>query len=797
MGGVIISQRSGPNTQTGQLDRRTLLHKRYVIQRIIGQGGMGAVYMAKDIKRHGTICAVKEMSLSMIPPNEQTQAIENFKIEAKILWGLNHPNLPAFTGFFSENQRYFMVMEYIDGSTLEDLLDRNQAPFTERRVLGWARQLCDVLEYLHSQNPPIIFRDMKPGNVMLTRTGHIKLIDFGIARFFRPTGYHDTQLLGTPGFAPPEQYGKSQTDERSDIYSLAMTLFQLLTNTLSESGFGLRDVRSINPQISPVVARALEKATALQSEDRYQSVAEFRSALLGVGTFVFENGDLATTVMELADLCIRYPEEASDYLSAGEIELWLQEIGEVKLAREAQRIRVTVSDPQESIEQFLQVILGQRYPLPNQVANNGAATKRSHVSWPAQKAASPVQVSPSSFDFGSVYPGISGPQMLTITGDQGMLVSGTVYSNEPWIMLDQAQFDGTVTRLNVRINSTQLPGSTHYSGTVIVSPYSDDNPNAQNDLMVSVEVDVLGYTSQSWQRRGGKTVGADLDDEEDEEEYEVLTMGMTTNARLQGAMIQTLPPKAQATSPAPPQKGQQPTQKAPSLAPVPDPRAEYEKKYGLPAPKGASSSGWDPMQATTRELLWRQRGLTFAAAFMAGSVCYTLLSQLPLHTSPLPPDSWFIILLTGMVPTATLGALLINRHKTWGRREMLNYLCTGMGVTLLSLALVKFGWQLVRIPALPPWQLIIMLLVAAAGATVGTTPIIGDYIIYGTSWALAQMRRVAMFGAGILGGLLGYLLTLGPPLSLFTPFGVLAGIGVAVALAWQVDRLMQQQQNQP
>jgi serine/threonine protein kinase len=168
---------------------------------------MGAVYQARDLKRRGILCAIKEMSLAMVPPEEQARAIQNFKIEAKMLWGLSHPHLPAFTTFFAENQCYFLVMEYIDGQTLEDLLERQHAPFPERRVLRWAEQLCDVLEYLHSQNPPIIFRDMKPGNIMLTRPGHIKLIDFGIARFFRPTNGPDTQLLGTPGYAPPEQYG--------------------------------------------------------------------------------------------------------------------------------------------------------------------------------------------------------------------------------------------------------------------------------------------------------------------------------------------------------------------------------------------------------------------------------------------------------------------------------------------------------------------------------------------------------------------------------------------------------------
>jgi hypothetical protein len=136
------------------LERRTLLHQRYVIQRIIGRGGMGAVYQAKDVKRNN-ICAIKELSLSMVPPEEHAQAIQHFKDEAKILWGLQHPNLPTYYGFFGENQRYFLVMEYIEGLTLEDLLEQQRHSFSEDQVLAWAEQLCDVLAYLHSQNPPV------------------------------------------------------------------------------------------------------------------------------------------------------------------------------------------------------------------------------------------------------------------------------------------------------------------------------------------------------------------------------------------------------------------------------------------------------------------------------------------------------------------------------------------------------------------------------------------------------------------------------------------------------------------
>jgi serine/threonine protein kinase len=373
--GFVISHNIGPgNTQTGHLERRTLLHKRYLIQKTIGRGGMGAVYQAKDVKRQQVV-AVKEMGLSMVLPDERVQAIQNFKVEAKMLANLSHINLPAFTGFFAEGSRYYMVMEYIDGATLEELLERNHAPFPERRVLGWARQLCDVLEYLHNQQPPIIFRDMKPGNIMLTRDGHIKLIDFGIARFFRPTSSQDTQLLGTPGFAPPEQYGKAQTDERSDIYSLAITLFQLLTNTLSETGFGLRNVRAANPAISQLVAHALEKAASLEPEDRYASITEFRRALLGEGTFFFEEGDVATTLSELAELCLHYPEEAADYMASGEIEAWLREIGEHDLLRTVRHMRSLGDEPQKTVQMFIQAVMGNGTRIRGYTTRSGRGSK--------------------------------------------------------------------------------------------------------------------------------------------------------------------------------------------------------------------------------------------------------------------------------------------------------------------------------------------------------------------------------------------------------------------------------------
>lgn len=318
---------------------------------------MAAVYKARDT-RYETWCAIKEMSLSMAPANERSQALANFLAEARILSRLKHPNMPAFTDFFTEGERYFLVMEFVNGNTLEELLEANHGPFSEQRILGWARQLCDVLEYLHNQQPPVIFRDLKPGNIMLTEGGRIKLIDFGIARLFRRSGFQDTQLLGTPGFAPPEQYGSAQTDERSDIYSLAMTLAQLMTDAVNDNGFGLKDIHSTYPHISPPVAHVLEKATSLKPDDRYKSVLIFRQALLGIGTFRFENGDEAITPDELADICSRYSSEALDYLFSGEIEAWLQDSGQEEIAHSITNLRMAGDTGEEALNRLIQLLSG-------------------------------------------------------------------------------------------------------------------------------------------------------------------------------------------------------------------------------------------------------------------------------------------------------------------------------------------------------------------------------------------------------------------------------------------------------
>jgi WD40 repeat protein len=209
---------------------QTQLRGRYVIISLAGRGGYGAVYKARDASFGNRLVAIKEMNQNTLNPQEGALAADAFYHEALLLAGLTHPNLPRIYEQFTENGRSYLVMDFIEGETLDDLIKKLPGHrMSGERVLDLALALCSVLEYLHNRHPPIIFRDLKPANVMITPAGHLFLIDFGIARHFKPGQKKDTAALGSSGYAPPEQYGKSQTTIRADIYSLGATLHELLS----------------------------------------------------------------------------------------------------------------------------------------------------------------------------------------------------------------------------------------------------------------------------------------------------------------------------------------------------------------------------------------------------------------------------------------------------------------------------------------------------------------------------------------------------------------------------------------
>lgn len=277
-----------------------MAQERYKILGLLGKGGMGAVYRVEDQRLGGKILALKEMSSPHQPDSqEQAQALAAFQQEAQMLARLDHPNIPDITDFFSESGRHYIVMELVPGETLGKRLEGQEQPCTEQEVRDWALQLCDVLVYLHHQEPPVIFRDLKPANIMLTPQGRIKLIDFGIARFFKPGKGSDTLLMGTPGFAASEQWGQKQTDARSDIYSLGVVMHYLLTrHDPRQDLLHLPPVRQLNPAVSPQLEQIIQKATQPKSEARFQSVEQMKQALTSSEAFYRRSTSLASPSVE-------------------------------------------------------------------------------------------------------------------------------------------------------------------------------------------------------------------------------------------------------------------------------------------------------------------------------------------------------------------------------------------------------------------------------------------------------------------------------------------------------------------
>ena len=206
-----------------------LLNQRYLVISKLGQGGMGAVYKACDIQLGNRLVAIKEMSQHGLNPQQISIASKAFEQEAHMLAGLHHPNLPSIHEYFTETGHWYLVMEFIEGETLESYLKVNGGRLPVKEVLNIGIQLCTVLDYLHMRQPPIIFRDLKPLNIMRAHDGQLYLIDFGIARHFKPGQARDTAIAYSQGYAAPEQYGEAQTTTRADVYSLGATLHYLLS----------------------------------------------------------------------------------------------------------------------------------------------------------------------------------------------------------------------------------------------------------------------------------------------------------------------------------------------------------------------------------------------------------------------------------------------------------------------------------------------------------------------------------------------------------------------------------------
>ena len=274
-------------TDTGQLQPGTNLVNRYLIQEVIGVGGMGSVYRARDLHFPNVVklVAVKEMINQAPDPLVRQTIVQNFEREANILATLTHPSIPRIYDYFTLDNRSYLVEEFINGRDLEVLLSQTEGFLPEEQVLDWAIQLCDVLSYLHGHKPdPIIFRDMKPSNVMVNQYNHIVLVDFGIAKPFQ-TGQKGT-MIGTEGYSPPEQY-RGEANVQADIYALGATLHHLLTRRdprlEAPFSFAERPIRKINPSVSVELETVINTALQYNVEDRFKSIDDFKQSLVGAG----------------------------------------------------------------------------------------------------------------------------------------------------------------------------------------------------------------------------------------------------------------------------------------------------------------------------------------------------------------------------------------------------------------------------------------------------------------------------------------------------------------------------------
>ncbi|GHO83454.1 serine/threonine-protein kinase [Dictyobacter formicarum] len=266
-------------SHTGFLAPHSLLFQRYQIVALAGQGGMGAVYQALDTYEHNRVVAIKEMSQANLRPEQLADAQQRFQGEANLLGSLHHPNLPRVYTAFTENGRSYLVMEFISGKTLLELLHESSTGYLPAgQVIAYALQLCAVLRYLHEHVPPIVFRDLKPSNVIVTDQGRVYLIDFGIARLFKQGQRFDTESFGSVGYAPPEQFGHGQTSPRSDLYSLGATLFSCLTgrhpNDNQPTPFHFLPVRYYNPSIPVELSNLVQQLVATDEARRPASANE-------------------------------------------------------------------------------------------------------------------------------------------------------------------------------------------------------------------------------------------------------------------------------------------------------------------------------------------------------------------------------------------------------------------------------------------------------------------------------------------------------------------------------------------
>src|SRR6516164_10738855 len=260
---------------------QTIIGSRYRVVRALGGGGMKLVYLAEDLRLAARKCALAEMVDSFTSVEAQKQAITAFQREADMLAQLSNEHIPRVFDRFSDGNHHFLVMEYIDGSTLEEQIKQHGGKLQPEEVVEVALQVLDTLDYLHHLQPPVIYRDLKPSNIMVTGDGLAKLIDFGIARLFQPLS--NATMIGTQGYAPPEQY-RGKVETRSDIYALGATMHHAISgrDPAVEAPFSFPSLQKLCPDVDTRLSTTIDQALAYDVASRVSDAAEFKFRLLRI-----------------------------------------------------------------------------------------------------------------------------------------------------------------------------------------------------------------------------------------------------------------------------------------------------------------------------------------------------------------------------------------------------------------------------------------------------------------------------------------------------------------------------------
>ncbi|MCB0022569.1 MAG: protein kinase [Caldilinea sp.] len=355
------------------------LHGRYQVVRLLGQGGMGAVYLAQDKNAFNRRCVVKEMLPYYSNPAEKIKAEKDFEREARVLATLRCDGAPQIYEYFIEQAKYYLVMEYVEGENLEDRLTRLGGKLPLDEVLEYGAQLANTLVYLARQSPPVIHRDIKPANIILDQDQNkVKLVDFGLAKENVGSGMTGTLSapLGTPGYAPMEQY-TNQVEPRTDIYALGATLHHFLSgrDPRTENSFDFPPLSQYLPGVRPEFETLIARMVAMKVSDR-PAASEVRDELeamlrpqlaalsSGVKPFTFRAGPAALDADELALLCDQHWEDGVYHLYAGHFEAWLDSVNRHDLAVRAESIRIRGGDHAAGLEEFLRAA-NPTIPLPS------------------------------------------------------------------------------------------------------------------------------------------------------------------------------------------------------------------------------------------------------------------------------------------------------------------------------------------------------------------------------------------------------------------------------------------------